>query len=366
MNNLKKLNVALLCGGKSGEHEVSILSARNVYDSLDKIKYDVSIIGIDKVGRWFPVSESLLIEKSENMSEITSDESDVSISIVPSSASFQFSNHTNENVNFDVVIPVLHGPYGEDGSLQGLLKLANLPYVGAGILGSAVGMDKDVMKRLLRDAGLPIGKFVSLRKHEKPFSFSQIKNKLGLPVFIKPANLGSSVGVSRVDTKKEYENALAKAFKYDNKIIIEEYINGKEIECAILGNEEPIASVPGEITPNKSHHTFYSYEAKYLDDNGAELIIPASLAKKQIRTVQDLAIKVFAVLCCEGMARVDFFLKEDGEFVINEINTIPGFTSMSMYPKLWEASGISNKELIDKLIQLAIKRFEAEQNLVIE
>jgi D-alanine-D-alanine ligase len=234
------------------------------------------------------------------------------------------------------------------------------------VLGSAVGMDKDIMKRLLRDAGLPIGKFISLRKYEKPLSFSQIKNKLGSPVFIKPANLGSSVGVSRADTKKEYESALEKAFKYDNKIIIEEYINGKEIECAILGNEEPIASVPGEITPNKSHHTFYSYEAKYLDDNGAELIIPASLTKKQIRTVQDLAIKVFAVLCCEGMARVDFFLKEDGEFVINEINTIPGFTSMSMYPKLWEASGMSNKKIIDILIQLAIKRFEAEQNLVVE
>lgn len=364
MKNSKRINVALLCGGKSGEHEVSILSARNVYDSLDKIKYDVSIIGIDKVGRWFPVSESLLIEKSENMSEITSDESDVSISIVPSSASLQFSNHTNENVKFDVVIPVLHGPYGEDGSVQGLLTLANIPYVGAGVLGSAVGMDKDIMKRLLRDAGLPIGKFISLRKYEKPLSFSQIKNKLGSPVFIKPANLGSSVGVSRADTKKEYESALEKAFKYDNKIVIEEYINGREIECAILGNEEPVASVPGEITTNKSHHAFYSYDAKYLDKDGAELIIPASLTKKQIQTVQDLAVKVFKVLCCEGMARVDFFLNESGEFVVNEINTIPGFTAMSMYPKLWEASGMSNKKIIDILIQFAIKRFKTEQKLV--
>lgn len=366
MKNSKRINVALLCGGKSGEHEVSILSARNVYDSLDKTKYNVSIIGIDKAGRWFSVSEKLFIEKSGNMSEITFDKSDMLVSITPSSANLQLSNIKDEGTAFDVVIPVLHGPYGEDGSVQGLLKLANLPYVGAGILGSAIGMDKDVMKRLLRDAGLPIGKFVSLRKHEKPFSFTQIKNKLGLPVFIKPANLGSSVGISRVDTKKEYENALTKAFKYDNKIIIEEYINGKEIEYAILGNEEPVASVPGEITPNKSHHTFYSYEAKYLDKDGAELIIPASLTKKQIHTVQDLAVKVFIVLCCEGMARVDFFLKEDGEFVVNEINTIPGFTSMSMYPKLWEASGISSSELIDTLIQLAIKRFNTEQNLAIE
>ena len=364
MSNYKKINVALLCGGKSGEHEVSILSARNVYDSLDKTKYDVTIVGIDKMGRWLPVSENSLIDQSGGVNEITSDRNDTSVSIIPSSADLQFSDTGNERVPFDVVIPILHGPYGEDGSVQGLLKLASIPYVGAGVLGSAVGMDKDVMKRLLRDAGLPIGKFLVLYRHEKPLSFAQIKKELGLPVFIKPANLGSSVGVSRADTKKEYESATAEAFKYDNKIIIEEYINGREIECAILGNEEPIASIPGEIATNKSHHAFYSYEAKYLDEHGADLIIPAPLTKKQTRAVQDLAVKVFTALCGEGMARVDFFLMEDGEFVVNEINTIPGFTSISMYPKLWEASGVSNKKLIDTLIQLAIKRFQAEQKLV--
>lgn len=364
MNNSKRINVALLCGGKSGEHEISILSARNVYDSLDKTKYNVSVIGIDKSGRWLPISEKSLIEKSGDMSEITSDRADISVSIVPSSANLQFSDTGNERVSFDVVIPILHGPYGEDGSVQGLLKLANIPYVGAGVLGSAVGMDKDVMKRLLRDAGLPIGKFVTLCKHEKPLPYARIKRELGSPIFIKPANLGSSVGVSRVDTKKEYEKAVAEAFKYDNKIIIEEYINGREIECAILENEEPLASIPGEIATNKSHHAFYSYEAKYLDEHGADLIIPAPLTKIQTRSVQNLAVKVFTTLCCEGMARVDFFLTKDGEFVVNEINTIPGFTSVSMYPKLWEASGISNKKLIDTLIQLAIKRFKAEQKLV--
>jgi D-alanine-D-alanine ligase len=361
MNNSKKINVALLCGGKSREHEVSLLSARNVYDSLDKNKYNVTIVGIDKMGRWLLVSENSLIEKSGDMGEITPDISDTSVSIIPSSANLQFSDTKHEQTTFDVVIPILHGPYGEDGSVQGLLKLANIPYVGAGVLGSAVGMDKDVMKRLLRDAGLPISAFITLHEHEKPFSFAQIKKKLGLPVFIKPANLGSSVGVSRVETKKEYENAVVEAFKYDNKVIIEEYIPGREIECAILENEEPLASIPGEIATNKSHHAFYSFEAKYLDVHGADLIIPAPLTKKQTRAVQDLAIKVFTTLCCEGMARVDFFLTEDGTFVVNEINTIPGFTSVSMYPKLWEASGISNKKLIDTLIQLAIKRFEAEQ-----
>lgn len=364
MNNSKRINVALLCGGKSGEHEVSLLSARNVYNSLEKNKYNVTIVGIDKMGHWLPVSENSLIEKSGGMSEITSDISDTSVSIIPSSANLQFSDTKHEQVPFDVVIPILHGPCGEDGSVQGLLKLANIPYVGAGVLGSAVGMDKDVMKRLLRDAGLPIGKFVTLYKHKKPLSFAQTKKNLGMPVFIKPANLGSSVGVSRADTKKEYENAVAEAFKYDNKIIIEEYIPGREIECAILGNEEPTASIPGEIATNKSHHAFYSYEAKYLDEHGADLIIPAPLTKKQTRAVQDLAVKVFTTLCCEGMARVDFFLTEDGEFVVNEINTIPGFTSISMYTKLWEASGVSNKKLIDTLIQLAIKRFKTEQKLV--
>ena len=364
MNNSQKINIALLCGGKSGEHEVSIMSAHNVYNSLDKTKYNVTIIKIDKTGRWLPISKDSLIKKSGNINKTAEDGNGTFISIVPSDSCFQLTDKKDERIIFDVVIPVLHGPYGEDGSIQGLLKSINIPYVGAGVLGSAVGMDKDVMKRLLRDAGLPIGKFLTLRKHEKPISYIQIKKKLGSPVFIKPANLGSSVGVSRVDTKKEYENATAEAFKYDNKIIIEEYIKGREIECAILGNEEPIASIPGEITTNKSHHAFYSYEAKYLDKDGAGLIIPAPLTKKGTRTVRDLAIDVFTVLGCEGMARVDFFLTEDDKLIINEINTIPGFTSMSMYPKLWEASGVSNKKLIDTLIQLAIKRFETEQKLV--
>jgi D-alanine-D-alanine ligase len=221
-------------------------------------------------------------------------------------------------------------------------------------------MDKDVMKRLLRDAGIPIGKFLTLKSHEEMPSFAEIKNALGAPFFIKPANMGSSVGISKVRNEAEYAAALKGAFLYDTKIIMEEFIPGREIECAVLGNEQPIASTPGEIIPS---HEFYSYEAKYLDENGAALEIPAKLDEETKKRIQELAIKVFQVLCCEGLSRVDFFLKENGEVIVNEINTMPGFTKISMYPKMWEANGISYTELITRLIELAISRFEKERQL---
>jgi D-alanine-D-alanine ligase len=261
----------------------------------------------------------------------------------------------------DVVFPILHGTFGEDGTVQGLLKLAGIPFVGAGVLGSAVGMDKDVMKRLLRDAGIPIADFiVYIRSQHKKIDFAAVKSRLGMPVFVKPANLGSSVGVSKADGETDFGIAVGDAFKYDNKIIIEETIAGREIECSVLGNDEPIASLPGEVIAERG---FYSYEAKYIDDTGAELRIPVDLPENTVKQIQTTAVKAYQALCCEGMARVDLFLKDDNEIVINEINTIPGFTNISMYPKLWEVSGIPYSELIDRLIQLAIDRFESEKRL---
>lgn len=263
--------------------------------------------------------------------------------------------------SIDVVFPVLHGPFGEDGTVQGMLRLLDVPFVGCGVLSSAVAMDKDVTKRLLRDAGIPIAKFrVVDRSSRGEVDFQDVKDHLGLPVFVKPANLGSSVAINKVEDEKAFLRALEEAFTYDNKVLIEEYVKGREIECSVLGNRNPVASVPGEIIP---HHEFYSYEAKYVDNQGAALEIPAKLGEPIVTEIQHLAIRTFQVLLGEGMARVDFFLRDDTEIIVNEINTLPGFTQISMYPKLWEASGISCTELIDRLIQLALERSEAERNL---
>ena len=259
----------------------------------------------------------------------------------------------------DVIFPVLHGPFGEDGSMQGLLKVLNLPFVGSSVLGSVVSMDKDVMKKLLKEAGIPIGKFIVLCVTEK-ITFEKVIKILGSSLFIKPANMGSSVGIKKAENKKEFVAGIKNAFRYDSKIIIEETINGREIECSVLGNEKPLASIPGEIVPIND---FYSYKAKYIKKNGADLLIPAKLTKATIKKVQNLAIKVFQTLNCEGMGRVDFFVKKNGEVLVNEINTIPGFTAISMYPKLWEASGLPLPKLLDKLINLAIERFKRESKL---
>jgi D-alanine-D-alanine ligase len=269
-------------------------------------------------------------------------------------------NSPQTSGQIDVAFPILHGPMGEDGTVQGFLRLANIPFVGSGVLGSAVGMDKDVMKRLLRDSGVPIGSFISLSDEEPRPTFSEVVSRLGLPFFVKPANMGSSVGVSKVTDEAGYGIALEQAFAFDMKILIEEFISGREIECSVLGNSKPIASVIGEI---KSSHDFYSYEAKYLDEKGAVLEIPAPLPVEVAERARRLAIRTFKALSCEGLGRVDMFLKQSGEVLVNEINTIPGFTKISMYPKLWEASGITYTELIDKLIELAIERFAKEKKL---
>lgn len=340
----QKIRIGLLFGGQSAEHEVSIRSAKNVYDALDKSKYEPVLIGISKKGDWLtlPLTHFLQIDsKTYALPEkISGDSLDVSSSVLQE--------------QLDVVFPVLHGPMGEDGTVQGMLKLFNIPFVGAGVLGSAVGMDKDVMKRLLRDAGLPIAKFLVFHSSNKDTtSFKQVTKELGLSLFVKPANLGSSVGVSKVTLEKEFDRAISEAFKYDRKILIEEGVNAREIECAVLGNQDLEASVLGEIIP---HHEFYDYDAKYIDEDGAVLEIPAKLSEKQTKEIQELAIKTCEVLCVKGMARVDFFVdKITGKVYVNEVNTIPGFTSISMYPQLWQASGLSYPKLIDKLVSLALE-----------
>lgn len=360
----KKIRVGILFGGKSAEHEVSLQSAKNVVEAIDKNNYEVVLIGIDKSGRWYLNDASRFLLNADNPKLIKLNQSSESVALLPGSSAKQELVSISGNVTrgpVDVVFPILHGTYGEDGTVQGLLKLANVPFVGAGVLGSAVGMDKDVMKRLLRDAGIPIPKFLTFHKHAMAkIDFNTVQKELSLPMFVKPANSGSSVGIHKVKARKQFADSIANAFQYDTKVLVEEAINGREIECSVLGNEDPIASLPGEIIPQ---HEFYSYEAKYIDEQGALLEIPAKLPEETVKRVQEMAVKAFQTLNCEGMARVDFFMKENGDLFVNELNTIPGFTKISMYPKLWEVSGISYTELIDRLIQLAIERFEKEKQL---
>ncbi len=315
----KKLKIGVCFGGKSAEHDISVISANNIIKALNKKKYQVTSIKISRDGK-FKIEE---IKK------------------------------------FDVIFPVLHGPYGEDGSFQGFLKILGVPFVGPSVLGSAVGMDKDVMKKLLKESNLPIGKYISIKIGEK-ISYKKISKELGLPIFIKPANLGSSVGIHKIRNEKEFLAGIKDAFRYDNKIILEENIDGREIECSVLGNEKPIASIPGEIIANAD---FYSYDSKYLD-NKSICEIPAKLPQKTIKEIQKKAIQVFQVLNCEGMGRVDFFVKKDGKILVNEINTIPGFTAISMYPKMWEATNLPLPKLLDYLIELAISRFKREEKLI--
>lgn len=356
-----KITVGILFGGKSAEHEVSLQSAKNVADAIDRDKFDVALIGIDKSGRWLLPNQSQYLLDAGDPKHIRLNRVDEeSVALVPESGG-ELTDLTEggRRSAIDVVFPILHGPFGEDGTVQGLLKLAGVPFVGAGVLGSSAGMDKDVMKRLLRDAGIPIPKFLVFRRGDA-LDYDAIAAELGLPLFIKPANLGSSVGVHKASDRESFEAAVADAFAYDLKILIEECVHGRELECAVLGNRDPAASVVGEIIP---HHDFYSYEAKYIDEEGAGLQIPADIPDSVSDSIRALSIETFIALECEGLGRVDCFLKEDGEIVVNEINTIPGFTKISMYPSLWEASGVPYSELITRLIELAIERFEEEQTL---
>jgi D-alanine-D-alanine ligase len=361
--SMSKIRVAVMFGGRSAEHEVSLQSARNVIESLDRNKYEPVLIGIDKEGRWFLNENSIQLLNSSDLRMIRMSGTRQEIALTPTGSNSQLIG-LDQRISLpkiDVIFPVLHGPFGEDGTMQGLAKLANIPCVGSGILGSAVGMDKDVMKRLLRDAGIPNARFVTLTAAiGDRVSYDALQLKLGRVLFVKPANLGSSVGISRVSHEEEFAKAIKLAFEYDRKVIVEEEIKGREIECAILGNENPVASVPGEIIPKAD---FYSYKAKYLDEEGAALSVPAQLPEHLVKQIQDLALRTFRVLECQGMARVDMFLTADEKLYVNEINTIPGFTKISMYPKLWEYSGIPYSELVDRLIQLAIEDHEKSSRL---
>lgn len=359
MSNPEKLRVAILFGGQSAEHEISILSARNVLAALDRSRFEPVLIGIDKAGRWL----------AQDPKKLLASESDPRLVRVQPGLPAQLSASPpgptqNPTVGkIDVVFPVLHGTLGEDGAVQGLLEVAGIPYVGAGVLGSAVGMDKDVMKRLLREAGIPVTAFRTVRHQDFIFDPEQVCRDiaaLGFPVFTKPANAGSSVGVRKVTRAADLPAAIRHAFQFDTKILAEAGVSGREIELAVLGGEPPTVSVAGEIIVQ---HTdgFYSYDAKYLDEHGAKLEAPAQISADEQARAQELALRTFQVLECEGMARVDLFLKKNGSLLVNEINTIPGFTAISMYPRLWSVSGLSPTELVTRLIDLAVERGRKRQ-----
>ena len=354
---MKKITVGILCGGKSAEHEVSLRSARNIAAALDPKKYNSVFIKIEKSGRWLPQPSAAFLNAPTLSPQKKSGRSPQSKELV------QIPDRPLLNT-IDVIFPVLHGPNGEDGTIQGLFKVADIPFVGAGVLGSAVGMDKDVMKRLLREAGIFTSRSVTLSRHS-PISFSRIKKQLGLPLYVKPVNMGSSVGISRVKSEIEFKKAIGLAFQFDTRVLVEECIYGREIECSVLGDEiigeKVIASLPAEIIADDS---FYSYDEKYSSDSKTTFALPPkNLSKATIKKIQACAIKTFNALSCAGMGRVDVFLQKDGTVVVIEINTIPGFTEISMYPKMWEASGIGTPELIDRLISMAIKRHAAETAL---
>ena len=355
----KRLRVGVIFGGKSAEHEVSLSSAQNVMRALDKNKYEVVPIGISKEGQWLLRGDPLLaltggqtsLSKLLESGYQIIDDLSTGREVIPGS-------HAASLPDVDVIFPVLHGPFGEDGTVQGLLELADIPYVGAGVMSSAVGMDKAAMKDLFRSHGLPTPKYLVIKRYEwerAPDRVAEaVAREIGYPCFVKPANMGSSVGVNKVHSAAELAHAMSDAALYDRKLLVEYAVpDAREIECSVLGNNDPIASLPGEIVPS---HEFYDYEAKYIDES-SQLLIPAPIDPAQAQQVRDLSIKAFLALDCAGMARVDFLLaRGTGELYLSELNTIPGFTRISMYPKLWEASGVAYSELIDRLIQLALER----------
>jgi D-alanine-D-alanine ligase len=334
----KRVRVAVLLGGRSSEHEISLASARSVLEALDPERYETVTVEIGRDGRWELGTGSDGGSVAETLPVPTAK--------VPATLG-----------EVDVVFPVLHGPFGEDGTVQGLLELAGVPYVGAGVLGSALAMDKDVFKAVMRDRGIPVTRNITIRQGGKP------QNPFGFPVFVKPARLGSSVGISKVRSEDELAPAVELAFRHDEKVLVEEFVPGVEVECGVLGNEKPLASLPGEILSHGFQGAdWYDFSAKY-DEGGMDLVIPPRLPQETIERVQDLAVRSFVAGECEGMARVDFFVRDEGEVLLNELNTIPGFTATSVYAKLFEESGIPYAELVDRLVQLALDRHERRSRL---
>jgi D-alanine-D-alanine ligase len=363
-----KTKIGVLYGGRSGEHNVSLCSAASVVYALDQNKYEVIAIGIDRDGRWY-VQDKPEILPDKDFGQILSlkKRGKWLVNHFEQENKLHIYNieNKNEEVIIDIVFPVLHGNYGEDGTLQGLLELAMVPYVGADVAGSAVGIDKDIAKRLLREAGIPVVPSLTISKHQwqdnPGIIIQDALSKLGMTLFVKPLCTGSSVGVKKVKGKELLPEAIDFAFQFDTRIMIEKAIDCREIECAVLGNENPAASILGEITPN---HEFYSYEAKYIDPNGATMKIPADIDGNLAGLIRKAAVKGYIALACSSLARVDFFLdKKTNEFYLNEINTLPGFTSISMYPKLWEATGLKYSDLLDKLIALALERHRNKMNV---
>jgi D-alanine-D-alanine ligase len=392
---MKKLRVGILFGGRSGEHEVSLLSAASVFNAIDKNKYEVVPIGITKEGRWLTAADAERLLQGKGVNEpsqthlragdpeatpgaavlargeaviVPPEPHRQSGSLTPFQTEAGLARRVSDRaINVDIIFPVLHGTFGEDGTIQGLLELADIAYVGAGVLGSAAGMDKDIMKSLFLAARLPIVKHVTILRstwEAKPKKVQKlVESKLKYPVFVKPANLGSSVGISKAHDRKELGPAIGEAAKFDRKIVIEEGVGGKkqkarEIECSVLGNDKPTASLPGEIVPGKE---FYDYTAKYVDE-GSQLIIPAKLSKAETKKIQQLALSAFQAVDCSGLARVDFLMDpKNRKIFLNEINTMPGFTAISMYPKLWAASGLAYPELIERLIRFGQERHEEKK-----
>jgi D-alanine-D-alanine ligase len=348
---MSKIQVGILYGGRSVEHAVSVNSARNIFEYIDKDRFEPIPVGIDNQGRWFQT-----ITVNKNIEAGTP----VSLALNPSNPIFQIHGSAKKP---DIIFPLLHGTDGEDGSVQGLLQAMNIPCVGSGVLGSALSMNKIVAKQLMQSAGLPIGKFVWFSKADKKkISYQSIVDELGLPFMVKSASLGSSVGVSKVKSEKEFKKALDDSFQYDDEVLFEEFVKGREIECAILGNTPPIASLPGEIVINPKYD-FYTFDAKYVDPDAVRIDVPAQLNKSIIESIQELSVKAFQILRCLDYARVDLFLSDKGKVYINEINTIPGFTNSSMFPMMWKERGISFTNLITKLIETALDRHKSSSNV---
>jgi D-alanine-D-alanine ligase len=366
-----KMNIGVLYGGRSGEHDVSLCSAASVFSALDRNKYEITAIGIDRDGRWYVQDNpKIILDKNfgKTLSLKKSGKWLVNHFEQKNKLHLYDLKNKNKEVIIDVVFPVLHGTFGEDGTLQGLLELAMVPYVGADVTGSAVGMDKDIAKRLLNQAGIPVVPSVTVNKQrwqdDSKFIMKNVLDKLGLPLFVKPVCTGSSVGVKKVKKKEMLAEAMDFAFQFDTRVMIEKAVDCREIECAVLGNEKPVASILGEIIPR---HEFYSYEAKYIDPEGAALKIPAEINKALAGKIRKIAVEGYMALGCSSMARVDFFLdKKTNKFYLNEINTLPGFTSISMYPKLWEATGLKYSDLLDKLIALALDRHKKKLGIKTE
>jgi len=376
MADNKRLRVGVLFGGRSGEHEISLRSALTVMSAMDPARYEIVPIGIGRDGRWYLERNALklLAEKTPHLAALSAGGMQVTLLPHPEGQALvatptDGATHPHDAIpGLDVVFPVLHGTYGEDGTVQGLLELAGIAYVGAGVLGSALGMDKDAQKRLLRDAGVAVVKYFAIERvdyQETPELGARLARKLGYPVFVKPNALGSSIGISKVKRAADLNSALDDAFQYDRKALIEASCEGREFECAVLGNDRPEASIPGEVLVTGAHD-FYDYESKYVDPEGSATKIPADLPAAKAKKLSAMAVAAFKALSLRGMARVDFLASRDlREIYVNEVNTIPGFTSISMYPKLWEASGLPLPKLIDRLIELALEEHRERDSLKI-